>query len=377
MSIPHQLINHHEHDNGIHLNSSALLTFESIDSFHNFNKKFILSNRFPKDFYFIIYSRIASSQEIQSALTDFNEIQDRNPGKDYHFGYNHGLTDILQNQYFIVNEGNSIKLLTFIYYSSEQCGKPKLVEVNRFNKTSRTWNGLNFEIRKFENFHGCTLNTYWDSSFSFYGFYDVLMIIEHDLASYLNYSSYEYPRMHEQFFTDIRIMTGCLNEYQDNFFIVGPTLFSIVNMAAPPAENFSEFEKLLLPFDEEVWILIGFTFIVAFAIVFATYFVRQSTRNFIFGTRVRTPSLNIASIFFGISMNVLPRRNFARFILTMFAIYSLIIRTTWQGKMFEFLKKNVSKPEIQTIDEMIEKNFMFYLLPEFEKIYPDSDLVKR
>lgn len=123
--------------------------------------------------------------------------------------------------------------------------------------------------------------------------------------------------------------------------------------------------------------MIGFTFIVAFAIVFATYFVRQSTRNFIFGTRVRTPSLNIASIFFGISMNVLPRRNFARFILTMFAIYSLIIRTTWQGKMFEFLKKNVSKPEIQTIDEMIEKNFMFYLLPEFEKIYPDSDLVKR
>lgn len=59
-----------------------------------------------------------------------------------------------------------------------------------------------------------------------------------------------------------------------------------------------------------------------------------------------------------------------------FIVYSLIIRTAWQGKMFEFLQKNLTKPEIQSVEEMIDRNFSLYLWEEFGNQYNVTEFYK-
>jgi len=86
----------------------------------------------------------------------------------------------------------------------------------------------------------------------------------------------------------------------------------------------------------------------------------STVRNFVFGRNVTTPTLNVLIAFFGLSQGVLPRRNFARFLLTLFIMWSLIIRTCYQGKLFEYLQGDMRNPEIQTIKELVKHNFIYY-----------------
>jgi hypothetical protein len=57
---------------------------------------------------------------------------------------------------------------------------------------------------------------------------------------------------------------------------------------------------------------------------------------------------------------VLPARNFARFNLILYILFCLIIRTAYQGVQFELMLKEVRPRDVQSIDELIEKNFTIY-----------------
>lgn len=67
-------------------------------------------------------------------------------------------------------------------------------------------------------------------------------------------------------------------------------------------------------------------------------------------------------------MRILPRRNFARFILALYLLFCLIIRTAYQGKQFEFLQKEIRPANVRSIDEMIQKDFTFYI-PDLSLAY--------
>jgi hypothetical protein len=81
----------------------------------------------------------------------------------------------------------------------------------------------------------------------------------------------------------------------------------------------------------------------------------------VFGTGVRTPCLNLFIAFIGGAQKKLPGRNFARFLLMIFLMYSLVIRTLYQASFYELLRSNKRHEEVQSIDEMIEKDFKFYV----------------
>jgi hypothetical protein len=140
-----------------------------------------------------------------------------------------------------------------------------------------------------------------------------------------------------------------------------PLLIAKDLILVPPGQAFSSYEKLSFPFDKETWFLIAFTFLVSYFVIFIINFASIKIRNLVFGERVASPSLNVAAHFFGLGQLVLPRRNFARFLVMSFIIYSLIIRSAWQGKMFEFLNKEQRKPQVESVEEAKEKYFEFYL----------------
>lgn len=76
-------------------------------------------------------------------------------------------------------------------------------------------------------------------------------------------------------------------------------------------------------------------------------------------------------------MIILPGRNFARYLLTLFILFCLVIRTAYQGKQFEFLQKEMRPADVATIEEMIERNFTFHFLEDYKFLYDEMDFVKR
>lgn len=57
--------------------------------------------------------------------------------------------------------------------------------------------------------------------------------------------------------------------------------------------------------------------------------------------------------------------------------YPIPIRTGYQGKNFEMLQTAMRKKPVQSIEEMIERNYTFYVQKGFFKLHKDMDLVQR
>lgn len=130
----------------------------------------------------------------------------------------------------------------------------------------------------------------------------------------------------------------------------------------PPGRLYSSFEKLFYPFKYIIWSLVTTIFLIGFLVIAVLKYQSIRTQNFVFGPGNQSPCLNIINIFFGGSLHLLPTRNFARCLLGMFMIYCFIVRSSYQGALFKFMQSDSREQPISTIDEMLERNFMFYML---------------
>lgn len=164
-----------------------------------------------------------------------------------------------------------------------------------------------------------------------------------------------------------------------SYFCFYSTPFDFVEtlIAIPNGEDLNSYEKIIRPFDSDTWTWVVVTFVIAFATIFCVNFASNKIRNFIFGRNVSTPGLNVLRIFFGISQLRCPGRNFARFLVMLFIMFCIVIRTAYQAKMFQFLQMNLVKPTFDTVDELIENNFTFFMRVDFALFHNESDFVKR
>jgi hypothetical protein len=110
-------------------------------------------------------------------------------------------------------------------------------------------------------------------------------------------------------------------------------------------------------FDRETWIAICVTFIIALIVIHVIKFASKQVQNFVFGRNITTPTLNLFSIFLSGGQHRTPGRNFARYLLMLFIIWSLIFRTCYQSMMFENLTSDLRHPRVKTVEELVEKNF--------------------
>jgi len=141
-----------------------------------------------------------------------------------------------------------------------------------------------------------------------------------------------------------------------------PLIYKELYFVIPKGELYSEWEKLLFAFDFITWCMIAATFVAAFGtIIIINHFAPRQVRNFVFGRNVTMPSLNILIAFFGLSQGVVPRRNFARFLLILFIMWSLIFRTCYQGLLFEHLQGDGRKPAVASIKELLDRNFTYFI----------------
>ena len=136
----------------------------------------------------------------------------------------------------------------------------------------------------------------------------------------------------------------------------------------PPGQVSSSLEKLLKPFKRLVWISFLLVLILAFLSVGFLSFYSKNALNFVFGEHVGSPNLNIINIFLGGSLPKLPTRNFARTILMIFMLYCFVLQNSYKGGLFKFMQMTVREREMETTDEIVARNYKFYML-ESSKAY--------
>lgn len=133
----------------------------------------------------------------------------------------------------------------------------------------------------------------------------------------------------------------------------------------PDGENFTSLERLMKPFRVYIWsfvlAILAITFLV---ITFIRLKCNKRVQNLVFGAENSTPNLNSWNIFLGGSLQKLPTKNFARTLLCFFIIYCFILRNAYMGALFTFIKSDeLVKPPVNSINEMVEKDFKFYMTP--------------
>lgn len=131
----------------------------------------------------------------------------------------------------------------------------------------------------------------------------------------------------------------------------------------PPGRALSSFEKLVFPFSKVLWFFVLLIFLIAFTVIFLIKFRIQTIRNFTFGRKNQAPNLNLVNIFFGgaIQTRVVPIKNFARTLFMIWIMYCFVIRTAYQGALFNILQSQDNITSVSTIQDMLDQDYKFYM----------------
>lgn len=372
-----------ERYNRYYIEDSAILSFTSVHDLKEFNEKALPSNAL-KTIKLFVFCRTMTIEDISMLKSENeNKKSKRVQGEISLF---HDMNDILQQEYFLVDRDDSIKLLTFIWYTSKACNVPQLVEINRFDKNTNKWKNSKFVIEKTKNFHGCEIifgfsKLYPEFQFKItsetsveYKGYGVELI--NMMAKALNFSYRFNPfvdvfdkSLGEYHFKDL-VPDMKIEFVPGTYFAMTTRRYCAIQLnvpvslffAVPPPVPYDGFEKLYLPFDLATWIWTLIVFAVAFLTIFIVNRMKLEIQNLIFGENVRTPSLNVIAAFCGISQVVMPTRNFARFLVMSFILYSFMIRNLYQGLMCEFFQSDLREPKsIKSVEDIDASGFEYYL----------------
>lgn len=275
-----------------------------------------------------------------------------------------------------IHENDSLLMFNNVLFHSNSCVSIFKC-VNTFSSATMTWElGTTNYVQKFHNFHKCNIHV-WFIKTTNPDFANHLIKFKHN-KNYLNnrilVDGYhgeianifaekfdityrrEIATENKELFFEIVIVD--ISDYLNFNYIVShlttPLSCYEFTFVVTRGAKYSQFEKLTLPFDFITWVLISILFVVGFVTIFVFYRLSMELQEIVFGNRSFNPSLNLIMIFFGFGLIHVPSRNFARFLFLMFVLYCLIIRTAYQGKMYEFMTADVRKPTATTVQEMFD-----------------------
>lgn len=274
----------------------------------------------------------------------------------------------IDNVNFLVNETEaSIELVTSYMFSERKCRSIQLVTINVFERATMRWENQNFYPEKYRNFHGCNVTLGYTHAGHLEGiFYKAY----HTWSESLNFTIHtEYRK------PSADVVATAVEQYDlidaTSGYPIGIYEFKLL---IPPGELFTSLEKLFLTFDYEVWLAIIGTLVMGLVVIQVVNLCSLKVRNFVFGTNIKTPTLNLAEIFLTGGQLKVPGRNFARFHFVLFSIWCLIIRTCYQSELFKHLQADERKQEAKSIAELIAMNFSFTCIYALHQLAQDQGL---
>lgn len=305
------------------------------------------------------------------------------------------------NLNLIARDGQGKIIMMTFFPFDESCGDEitRKVVINEFNNVTKMWKSSNYYPTKVKDIKNCAINVgtittnipsvilNTTNGVQMYSGFEVDIIRE--IAKRMNFKIFFNGFISTGSFLENGTITsdglfpsvlakkndisiGSLSLQLDRAFLMSETKSFIsvpVIMVVPPGRNLSAFQKLIKPFSYLAWILLSTSFIsTCFFIIFLRYSSKE-LYNFVIGKNIKNPILSLLVGIFGLSSHVLPKRNFSRFILMQFLLLCLVIRSIYQGKLFTMLQSELKEKNVETIDEVYEREMTFYT---YESMYRRS-----
>lgn len=167
---------------------------------------------------------------------------------------------------------------------------------------------------------------------------------------------------------DIAVGTYYLTLTRAKFMSYSEYSRSQIVLVVPPGIPLNAYEKLISPFNKKTWITLLLTFLFAILSIFVVKLQSKTIQDFVFGRNNSIPYYNMFDILMNGSQYLKPSRNFSRSLLLMFVVFCIIIRTSYQAALFQFLQTNQRHTEIQTIDELIAQEYSIYMYESFQEL---------
>ncbi|XP_037049057.1 uncharacterized protein LOC119083410 [Bradysia coprophila] len=359
-------------------------------SFVEFEKFFvqIQPELFLYDGHFIIIYDVIDAQELESVFSTF--------WKAYIYNVNVLVAS--------PNSSNLVSLFTYKPFSNGSCNNTNPIRVNQFDKTIMNWTTNEFFPKKFKQLNRCPLrfgcyenspgvlvnnsesglNRFTGMNIDFCVMFSgilnfTLNIFEYEKATGVIYPNKTATAMLKRVIeNEIDFIFGSLQRTRVEAMSATRIVHSDkLILVVPPPFLIDPMTKIFLPFTFASWISIGAVALLACSIVKLLEFTPKVVHDYVIGSNVKGSVLNVFNVFLGGTQKILPRSNFPRFLLAKFLIFTLIMRSLYQGEVFDILKRDVRTVELTTIDEFIEHKFTFYIYQSLAMRLEGSKIMQR
>ncbi|KAG4072377.1 hypothetical protein HA402_004309 [Bradysia odoriphaga] len=353
--------------------SKIKATILHLESRSEFDTVFILIRLevFSHDGHFIIFYDKADEREMEDIFSKFWKL------------YVYNVNVLVTKE----NSSNLVSMFTYMPFANGSCHNTEGVQINQYNKISANWTTNVFFPKKFKQMNRCPLR------FGVYLSYPRFIVTAENGVKKISGVTFDVGTM----FGDILNFTAIFIEYEEEMGVIyenktatgllGRVINSEVDvivvaiqvdrmeamsatgtlyidklvLVVPPAVQINPLGRVLLPFTSASWISVGMVVLLACCIIKILQFTPEAFHNYVIGRNVKGSMLNVWNVFLGGTQRILPRSNFPRFLLVKFLIFTLIMRSLYQGRVFDILKRDLRTVELKTVDEYIERNFTFYI----------------
>lgn len=119
---------------------------------------------------------------------------------------------------------------------------------------------------------------------------------------------------------------------------------------------------------------ISTSFLILMIVIVILKSISKSKRDFVIGENNDAPFLNLIGTCFGGAMTEyqLPRRNFARTILGVVLLTTLVLRNAYLGNLFNFLRIQKRMQPLYYVQEIFESDFTIFIVPPFIERYQNE-----
>ncbi|XP_055845044.1 uncharacterized protein LOC129911316 [Episyrphus balteatus] len=149
--------------------------------------------------------------------------------------------------------------------------------------------------------------------------------------------------------------------------IVSPTIAyhtSIFIFVVRGKSILSSLGRLAKPFTINLWVLVaGF---LLFTMLFTSVLkvMKLKVYQFVFGKENHSPVTNFFALFLGYGVSQTPRRNFARYIFVLLLFLTLVLRSAYQGSLYDAFRKDSFDSKLSGYDDLIKSNYVLLSPPE-------------
>ncbi|EAT33057.1 AAEL014686-PA [Aedes aegypti] len=164
----------------------------------------------------------------------------------------------------------------------------------------------------------------------------------------------------------VNMSTGCFSMRGERMSVMrsSASYYTIKMMfAVPPGRPYTAFEKMFRPFSAVTWMMVTLYTLAGAGVILVLQFYPWSVRNFVYGRSTGMAFMNFMNIFFGGAMSRTPGRNFARALLFLWLLQCFVMRTLYQGSLFEYLQQSKNFSHVDSL-KRIEAEKMPYIMSQ-------------